>query len=149
MDQTVLLIQNINDSFESKRKANAVFVYLTAACDTVWHCSLTCKLLRLLLNKHMVWMISEFIQNRSFTLTTGDSKQSRLRHPRNGVSQESVLAPLLFNIYIYDLPSTTSRKYAYVNDLALLHSSTDWKEFKETLSQDMASLFQYISGLGG
>ena len=48
VDQVVLLTQNIENSFEAKKKAGAVFVDLTAACDTVWHCGLTCKLLRLL-----------------------------------------------------------------------------------------------------
>ena len=78
VDQVVLLTQNIEDSFEAK-KAGAIFVNLTAAYDTVWHRGLTCKLLRLLPDKHMVRMIMELVRNRSFTLTTDDSKQSRLR----------------------------------------------------------------------
>ena len=78
-DQVVLLTQNIEDSFEAKKKAGAVFVDLTAAYDTVWHHCLTYKLLRLLQDKHMIRMIMELVRNRSFTLTTGDSKQSRLR----------------------------------------------------------------------
>ena len=46
--QAVLLTQNIEDCFDPKKKAGAVFVDLTAAYDTVWHRGLTCKLLRLL-----------------------------------------------------------------------------------------------------
>ena len=129
----VLLTQNIEDSFEAKKKAGAVFINLTAAYDTVWHRGLTCKLLRLLPDKHMVKMIMELVRNRSFTLTTGDSKQSRLRRLKNGVPQGSVLAPLLFNIYTYDLPSMISRKFAYADDLALLHSSGNWKDLEGTL----------------
>ena len=72
----------------------------------------------------MVKMIMELVRNRSFTLTTGDSKQSRLSRLKNGISQGSVLAPLLFNIYTYDFHSMTSRKFAYADNLALLHS---WK----------------------
>ena len=64
MDQTVLLTQNIEDSFEAKEKAGAVFVNLTAAYDTVWHRGLTCKLLRFLPDEHMVWMIMELVRNR-------------------------------------------------------------------------------------
>ena len=78
MDQTVLLTQNIENFFKAKKRAGAMFVNLTVAYDTVPTSSLTCKLLRLLSNNHMVQIILELIQNRSFTLTTGDSKQSRL-----------------------------------------------------------------------
>ena len=91
VDLVVLLTQNIEDSFETKKKAGALFVNLTAAYDTVWHHGLTCKLLRLLPDKHMVRIIMELVRNRSFTLTsTGDSKQSWLRHFKNGVPQGSV-----------------------------------------------------------
>ena len=64
-----------------------------AAYDTVRHRGLTCKLLRLLPDKHMVPMIMKLVRNRSFTLTIGDSKQTRLRRLRNGLPQGSVLAP--------------------------------------------------------
>ena len=92
----------------------------------------------------MVKMIMELVRNRSFTLTTGDSKQSRLRRLKNGVPQGSVLAPLLFNIYTYDLPSIIFRKFAYADDLALLHSSGNWKDLEGTLSQDISTLSAYL-----
>ena len=63
VDQVVLLTQNIEDSFEAKKKAGAVFVDLTAAYDTVWHRGLTWKLLRLLPDNHMVKMIMELVRN--------------------------------------------------------------------------------------
>ena len=143
VDQVALLTQNIEDSFEAKIKAGAVFINLTAACDTVRHRGLRFKLLRLLLYKHMVKMIMELVRNRSFTLTTGDSKQSRLRRLENGVPQRSVLDALLFNIYTYDLPFMISRKFAYADDLALLHSSGNCKDLEGTLSQDMSTLSAY------
>ena len=92
----------------------------------------------------MVRMIMELVQNRSFTLTTGYSKQSRLRRLKNGVPQRSVLAPLLFNIYTYDLPSMISRTFAYADVLALLHSSGNWKGLEAALSQDMSTLSAYL-----
>ena len=96
VDQAVLLTQNIEDSFEVKKKAGAVFVDLTTAYDTVWHRGLTCKLLRILPDKGMIRMIMELVQNRSFTLTTADSKPSRLGRLKYGLTQGSVLASLFF-----------------------------------------------------
>ena len=89
-------------------------------------------------------MIMELAQNCSFTLTTGNGKQSRFRRLKNGVPQGSVLAPLLFNIYVGDLPPTTSSKFAYADDLALVHIAGDWRTLEKTLSQDMATPQTYL-----
>ena len=62
----------------------------------------------------------KLVRNRSFTLTTGAGKQSSLRRLKNGVPQESVLAPPLFNIFAYDLPVIIGRKFAYADDLTIL-----------------------------
>ena len=37
-----------------------------------------------------------------------------------------------------------SRKFAYADDLALLHSSGNWKDLEGTLSQDMSTLSAYL-----
>ena len=37
-----------------------------------------------------------------------------------------------------------SRKFAYADDVALLHSSGNWKDLEGTLSQDMSTLSAYL-----
>ena len=37
-----------------------------------------------------------------------------------------------------------SRKFAYADDLALLHFSGNWKDLEGTLSQDMSTLSSYL-----
>ena len=145
-DQLTLLTQDIEGycSLSAKNKAGAVFVDLTAAYDTVWHRGLTYKLLRLLPDIHMVCMIMEKVGNRSFTLTTGNGKRSRLRRLENGVPQGSVLTPLLFNTYIFDLPTTVSRKYAYADDLAIMHADGDWQSVEGVLTKDMETVGKYL-----
>ena len=123
-----------------------MFFDLKAACDTVWHRGLTCKLLRLLPDIHTVGMIMEMVGNRSFTLSTGNGQRSRLRNLKNGVPQGSVPqgSVLLCNIYISDLPTTISRKYAYADDLAIMHADRDWQAVEGALSNDMATLGEYL-----
>ena len=86
-----------------------------SGCFTLGQC-LTCKQLRLCPGKHMVKMIMERVRNRSFTevLPVTASK---------AVYKKIGLDSLLFNIHTYDLPSMIFRKFAYTDDLALLHSS--------------------------
>ena len=91
----------------------------------------------------MVQMIMELVLNLSFVLKT-NSQQSRLRRLKNGNPQESVLAPLLFSIYVYDLPNTTARKYAYADNLAIVHTVCSWQEAKEILNQYIARLSDYV-----
>ena len=81
--------------FEVKKKVADAFVDLKSAYDVIWHHCITCKLLKVLLDKHMIRMIIELAGNQNFTLTTGDSKRSRLRCLRNGIPLELVLAPFL------------------------------------------------------
>ena len=48
------------------------------------------------------------------------------------------------SIYTYDLLSMISRKFAYADDLALLHFSGNWKDLEGTLSQDISTLSAYL-----
>ena len=62
----------------------------------------------------------------------------------SGVPQGSVLSPLLFNVYIADLPQTNSKKYGYSDDIALLKVHRDWNTIEETLTQDMSILSDWL-----
>ena len=92
----------------------------------------------------MVSLIIELVRNRSFTLTSGNGLQSRLRRLRNSVPQGSLLAPLLFNIYTHDPPVATAKKFAYANDLAILRSAKNWQMLEEALTQDMSIISTYL-----
>ena len=111
---------DIELAFGGNLKCAAVFVDLTAAYDTVWRRGLILKLLQMLQNRHMVRFISELISNHSVVVKTSNGQQSRLKRLNNGAPQGSVLSPLLFNVYIADLPETNSKKYGYADDLAFV-----------------------------
>ena len=123
VDQVVLLTQNIKDSFEAKKKTGAVFIDLTAAYDTVWHRGLTCKLLRLLPDKHMVKMIIVLSEIEVSPLPPVTASKAGYAILKMAFLRDRSWLPSFFNIYMYDLPSMISRKFAYADDLALLHSS--------------------------
>ena len=91
----------------------------TAAYDTVCHQGLALKLLQTIHDQHLVRFIVH-ISNRSFILETSDGQCSGLQRLKNGVPQGSTLVPMLFNIYITDIPDTVSTQYGCADDLALL-----------------------------
>ena len=131
--------------FEQNQKVGVALVDLTAAYDTVWLRGLHLKHLRMIPDRHMVSFVMELLTNRSFTLRTSDGQVSRLRRIHNGVPQGSTLAPTLFNIYISDIPKTTSKQYGDADDLALLAAHKTWEKVEKTLNQDMQSLSEYLS----
>ena len=92
----------------------------------------------------MVRFISELISNHSVVVKTSDGQQIRLKRINNGVPQGSVLSPLLFNVYIADLPETNSKKYGYADDLALFKLDKDGNTIEEVLTQDMSILSSWL-----
>ena len=92
----------------------------------------------------MVKMFMELVTTHSFTLTTGSGTYSRLQCLKNGVSQGSVLVPLLCNIYTYDPPTSILQKYAYEDDFAFMHSVRDWQAIEGVLSQNLVTLAAYL-----
>ena len=100
-------------------------------------------LLQMIPDRHMVKLIMEMLYNRSFTLNTSDGQCSRQRRLKNGVPQGSVLAPMLFNVYIHDLPVTQAKKYGYADDLAILLQKKSWEDIEGGLTADMTILSTY------
>ena len=118
-------------------------VDLTAAYNTVWHQGLALKLLRTILDRHLVCFIMNILSNHSFKLKTSTGQISRLCILKNGLLQDSTLSPISFNIYISDIPTTISHQYGYADDMVLLYSHKCRPKVEETLSRDMEDLVDF------
>lgn len=54
----------------------------------------------------------------------------------NGLTQGSVLAPLVLNFYIVDMLHTQSKKFGYANDSGVTTNTKNFKEIELTLTAD-------------
>ena len=56
-----------------------------------------------------------------------------------------MLAPLLFNIYVSDMPNTTTRKFACADDIALATQGTSMNVLSNSLTADLKVINDYLA----
>lgn len=142
-DQVLSLTTHIEAGFQKQLKTSVAFIDLTAAYDTVWRQGMLYKLLCVIPCKTTVGLIDQMLSNRSFRVVMGNSL-SDWKKLNNGLPQGSVLAPLLFSLYIADMPTTRARKFGYADDWAIATSSKSMEETEKTLTDDLNILKDYF-----
>ena len=88
---------------EANRVGAAVFIDVEKAFDSVWHNGLRHKLMTGDLPRKIVRLMSSFITNRMISVNINDEASDNVQL-NAGTPQGSVLSPLLFLIYVSDLP---------------------------------------------
>ena len=118
--QILRLTQTIVQGFENKKHSVAVFLDVAQAFDKVWHDGLLYKLHIYGFPLYIKNIIKSFLSERTFSVKL-NSAFSTPRTVKAGVPQGSILGPLLFNIFMSDIPIPEPTTIAlYADDTAII-----------------------------
>ncbi|GFU72930.1 probable RNA-directed DNA polymerase from transposon BS [Trichonephila clavipes] len=125
--QVVFLGQSIKDALDQRHSALALFVDFEAAFDKVWRLKCIQKLQTLGVCNNMLMWIRNFISQRFSAVRFGNAISS-LKQSETGLPQGTVISPILFNIFINDLPDLLAsdgltNTALFADDLAIWRST--------------------------
>jgi hypothetical protein len=102
--QLARLVERINRNFGEKRLTGAVFLDVATTFDAVWIDGLIYKLTLLNFPSYIFHSISSYLKKSKFEASFQVATSSR-RIMRAGVAQGGLIYPVLFSVYVNDMPS--------------------------------------------
>lgn len=145
---TTALLKFTNDiysSLESGHITGAIFIDLSKAFDMVDHYLLLDKLAAIGLNRDaLLWFNSYLHNRRQYVVFQGIQSNNLINS--HGVPQGSILGPLLFSIFINELPRICQQCsiHLYADDTVIYFSDTNPTAIQNSLQTDFNLLQKWF-----
>lgn len=146
------VVEDLRQKLDDKMVSFLVLLDHSKAFDTVDHKILNSKLKKYFnFSETACKLILSYLSHRS-QVTMIDNQRSTVLGVLNGVPQGSVLGPLLFSIYINDLPNipVTCNIHMYADDVQL-YTSAEAKEIRlcmSNINRDLDLVYQWANNNG-
>ncbi|MEL6816674.1 MAG: reverse transcriptase family protein, partial [Cyanobacteria bacterium J06598_3] len=146
-DQLVRVTQTIFDAFEKPRpeRAGMALLDFQKAYDRVWRPALLAKMGRLGIPAHVIKWVHHFLSDRRARVRWGN-QVSKWRVFSEGLPQGSVMAPLLWLIYVNDMPQPSIPGLTmslYADDVALLSTGRSLQECANSLQPALEQVHEW------
>ena len=146
-EQAILeLTDNLKMKIDSNEAICSIFLDLSKAFDTVNHQILLQKLYRYGIRGVPLQWFKSYLESRT-QYAEIENVKSNPRSIQCGVPQGSTLGPLLFLIYINDMPKCLEKANirTFADDTTLLYSSNSLQDLEKTINEEFNHLLSYCS----
>ena len=139
------MVDEIASSMQMGNVVCSVFLDLKKAFDTIDHKILLAKLHKYGIRGLPGKLISNYLSNR-FQVTTNNSQTSKPELVTCGVPQGSILGPLLFTIFINDLPQCTSSSVRlFADDSCFTLHNKDPNELERIMNNELKKINNWMN----
>ena len=133
------------EAIDSGNMAAALLVDMSKAFDSVSHHKLILSLGEISCSLECIQWFASYLENRQQRVTQGTTC-TRWMPAARGVPQGSCLSPLLFNIYVKDLPSATSSNCCqFADDVTESEQDNDISRLKTKLELSYSNLSKFCN----
>ncbi len=130
-------MQKILEAFNKHENVLSLAFDIQAAFDAVWHKGLILKMQKLKVPEYIIRWTKFFLADRTFEVRVGDAISERAPII-TGVPQGSSISPILFSIFINDIPMRSASNDGYsllfADDLTVFFLFKNVKLNNETVS---------------
>ena len=140
------ITEKIKESIDSGKFGCGVFIDLKKAFDTVNHEILITKLEHYGIRGSILKWFESYLTNRKqYVFYNGVS--SDIASITCGVPQGSVLGPLLFLLYINDLPNISNKLlfFLFADDTNIYYESTNLQDLEKTMNKELKLLSLWVN----
>ena len=141
----ISLTESIKNSLDNKHFGCGIFIDLQKAFDTVDHEILLKKLEHYGIRGTALSWFSFYLSNRSQYVSVNGHNSSHL-NVTCGVPQGSVLGPLLFLIYINDLPKSSNKLsfYLFADDTNIYFESDNLNHLENVVNKELKHVKKWL-----
>ena len=140
------ITEKIKESIDSGKFGCGIFIDQKKAFDTVNHSILLRKLEHYGIRGSMLdWFESYLTNRKQYVFYNGVS--SDVKCVTCGVPQGSVLGPLLFLLYINDLPNISNKLqfFLFADDTNIYYESNDLRHLEKTVNEELKKLSLWLN----